>query len=306
MKLSVIGAGNVGGTTAMRLSELGLGEVVLIDIAPNLAKAKAFDMDDSRAVLGKPFSIVPSEDLNAVSGSQVIVITAGLARKPGMTREDLLNKNSQILKGVCQTIRQQADQAIVIVVTNPLDVMTMCALQQTGFDRRRVFGMGVSLDASRFANLISRETGVSVERIRPVVIASHGEGMLPLTGHTLVDGKPLSQVVCAAKAAELAVRTVERGKEIVSLYGSGSAYYAPSAAIAELVKAVATDSRSTIGVCCRLDGEYGQKDVCIGVPCVIGRNGIEKIVTLELSAQEKKLFDQSADSIRNLWTMISS
>ncbi len=306
MKISVIGAGNVGGTTALRLAQMGLGEVCLIDIAPNLSKAKAFDMDDSRQVLGMPFTVTPSESLDDVAGSGIIVVTAGLARKPGMTREDLLNKNAQILRNVCASIRTRAPEAIVIIVTNPLDVMTMCALKETGFDPRRVFGMGLSLDASRFANLISRETGVSVDRIEPVVVASHGEGMLPLPGHTLANGKPLTKLLSAEKIAALAVKTVERGKEIVSLYGSGSAYFAPSAAIAQLVQAVVKDTHATVGVCCRVDGEYGQKDVCIGVPCVIGARGIEKIVELALDPLEKKLFDQAADSIRALWTMISS
>jgi malate dehydrogenase len=263
-------------------------------------------MDDSRQVLGTPFTIRPSEDLGDIAGSDIVVVTAGLARKPGMTREDLLNKNAHILKNVCAAIRAHAAKAIVIIVTNPLDVMTMYALKETGFDPRRLFGMGVSLDASRFANLISEETGVSVQEIEPVVIASHGEGMLPLPAHTRVKGKALTACLPAEKLGLLVTRTVERGKEIVSLYGSGSAYFAPSAAIAQLVQAIAGNTRKTIGVCCKVNGEYGQKDVCIGLPCVIGANGIDKVVELKLDPQEKKLFDQAADSIRSLWTMISS
>jgi malate dehydrogenase len=296
-KISIIGAGNVGGMTAMRIAQEDLGEVALIDIAKGLAKAKACDMDDSRQVLGNGFRITGSEDMSALSGSEVVVVTAGLARRPGMTREDLLAKNAQILKEVCSAVKAHASQAILVVVTNPLDIMTRYALSVTGFPRERVIGMGLSLDASRFANLIAGELSVPVTSVDPCVIGSHGEGMMPLPRFTTVNGKPLSKLVSPEKAQELVARTVSRGAEIVGLYGSGSAYFAPSASSACLVRAILKDEKRTIGVSCFLQGEYGIKDTCIGVPCVIGRKGIEKVVALDLDAQESAALQSSAGKL---------
>lgn len=298
MKISVIGAGNVGGLTAMRLAEAGLAEVVLCDVAKGLACGKAFDMHDSQAALKGQLIIEGSEDISKIKGSQIVIITAGLARKPGMTREELLQKNSQIIKEVTLQIKDKAPQAIVIVVTNPLDLMTYLVLKTSGFSAKRVFGMGLNLDAARFTNLISLNLNVPVTEINAMVVGAHGEGMLPLARFTQVRGMALDELIDEAKLKELTMATVNRGAEIVSLLGSGSAYFAPSAAILEVVKAVAGDQKRTLGVSAYLSGEYGLQDLCIGVPCLLGKDGIEKIIELDLNSEEKQAFLKTADSIK--------
>jgi malate dehydrogenase len=304
-KITIIGAGNVGGLAAMRIAQENPGEVCLVDVVPGMAQGKSLDLDDCRQILNVPYQIEGTEDINRVKDSRVVVITAGLARKPGMTREDLLNKNSQILKGICEKVKILAPDSIVIIVTNPLDAMTYYAGKILGFDPRRVFGMGVTLDGSRFANLISRELKIPVNKIQPVVIGSHGEAMLPLPRFTMVGSFPLTEVVKEASIIDKLVKqTVERGKEIVSLLGSGSAYFAPSAAIAQLVSAVIRDKRLPFGVSAQLNGEYGLKDICCGVPCVIGEKGIVKIVELDLNPQEKKALLESVEAIRNLNSLL--
>jgi malate dehydrogenase len=302
MKITIIGAGNVGGLSAMRIAESNPGqEVCLIDIIPGMAKGKSFDLEDCRQILNIDYRIKGTDEIDQLSGSQIIVITAGLARKPGMTREDLLNKNAQIIGSVCGKIKSLAPGAIVVIVTNPLDAMTYYAQKILGFDRRKVFGMGVTLDGSRFANLISLALNEPVTKVKPVVIGSHGEAMLPLPRFTLVGNRPLTDLIKdQAQLNSLVNSTIERGKEIVALLGSGSAYFAPSAAIAELVNAIVKDEKKPLGVSVFVDGEYGLKDICIGLPCIIGKQGIEKILELELNSQEKKTFLESAGSIRKL------
>ena len=298
MKISVIGAGNVGGTTAMRLAEEGLGDIFLLDIAPGLAKGKELDLEDSRAVLKHNFYVQGSEDIKEVKDSDIVVMTAGLARKPGEKREDLAKKNFAILKDVCLNIKQSSPSAIVIIVTNPLDLMTYFALKVTGFSPSKLFGMGVSLDASRFANLIAKELKVSPVDVEATVIGIHGEGMLPLPRFTNVKGVPLDKFLKEDKITELTKKTVARGAEIVSLLRMGSAYYAPSAAIAGIVKAIAKDEKRTIAVSAYLDGKYGIKDVCLGVPCRLGKLGIEEIIELDLTMQEKEILSKSAENLK--------
>jgi malate dehydrogenase len=302
MKISVIGAGNVGATTALRLAQEGVGQIVLVDVVKGLACGKAFDLEDARSALRRDYAIEGTDDYSRIKDSDIVVVTAGLARKPGMTREELLAKNVAILKDVTNHIKEFASSAIVVIVTNPLDLMTYFAVKTIGFQKNRVIGMGVSLDAARFANLISKELKVPVTDIEATVIGSHGEGMLPLPRFTTIKGVNLDEIIDDKKAEFLVAKTVARGAEIVSLLGSGSAYYAPSAAIAALVKAIAKDEKRIIGVCAYLDGEYGLKDICIGVPCRIGKNGIEQVVELKLDSQEKEKFLKSAESIRALTT----
>lgn len=301
-KITIIGAGNVGGLAAMRIAQENLSaNVCLIDVASGLAEGKALDLEDCRQILGLPYRIEGAEDIAGVRDSAVVVITAGLARKPGMTREDLMAKNSQILRSVCEKVKELAPDSVVIIVTNPLDNMTFYAKKILGFDKRRVFGMGGTLDGSRFANLIALELGISPSLISPVVVGSHGEAMLPLPRFTIVDGRPLTSVIKdGSKIEHLVKRTVERGKEIVSLLGSGSAYFAPSAAIAQLVSCVINDKKTALGVSAYLEGEYGLRDICCGVPCVISKRGIERIIELDLNDQEKKTLLESAEAIRKL------
>jgi malate dehydrogenase len=290
MKISIIGAGNVGGLAAMRIAECGLGDVFLIDIAQGIACGKAMDIADSRGVGLFSCRVQGSEQMQELAGSDIAVIIAGFPRKPGMTREDLINKNAEVVRGLCLTVKESAPQAILIIVTNPLDLMTQLALKVTGFNPRRIIGMGVSLDASRFANLIAEELGVLPQEVDACVIGSHGEGMMPLAHLTTVGGVSLSSLLDKEKQAGLIKRTIGRGMEIVTCLGSGSAYFAPSAAIASLVKAIARDEKRIIGASAWLNGEYGVNDVCMGTPCRIGRAGIEQVIELELQKEEKEAF----------------
>jgi len=298
MKISIIGAGNVGGLTAMRLAESGFGDIVLVDITKGLPQGKAFDLDDAGSVLKLNYRIQGTDDIENAKNSDIVIITAGLARKPGMTREDLLNKNAQILKDVCLRIKEISPRSIIIIVTNPLDLMTYLALKLTGFKSNKVFGMGVSLDAARFTNLISKELNIPNSDIETCVIGSHGEGMLPLPRFTTVKGMELNEFLEEEKIKALIKRTFERGQEIVSLLGSGSAYFAPSQAIATIVRIISKDEKRTIGISAYLDGEYGINDICIGVPCRLGKGGVEKVVELDLNKEEKSFFIKTAESIR--------
>ena len=229
MKISIIGAGNVGSLTAMRLAQENLGSILLVDIIKGIAQGKSFDLDDARYILKSNYKIEGTDDISKIKDSGIVIITAGLPRKPGMTREDLLQKNTAILKDVCAKIKSLARQAIIIVVTNPLDIMTYFALKNTSFERNKVIGMGVSLDASRFANLIANELNVPVDKIDAMVIGSHGEGMIPLANFTTINNVPLSNFLGQEAINSLIERTVLRGAEIVSLLGNSSAYFAPSA-----------------------------------------------------------------------------
>jgi len=298
MKISIIGAGNVGSLTALRLLESNLGEIALIDIAAGLAKAKSLDLEDARSLRKIHYTIEGSDDLSKIKGSDIVVVTAGLSRRPGMTREDLLVKNAEIIKGLCLRIKELAADSIIVMVTNPLDIMTYLALKISGFCRNRVFGMGISLDASRYANLISKELNIPIQKIVPCVIGAHGEGMLPLARLTKVNGRPLERVLPQEKISELVKMTVSRGAQIVSLFGSGSAYFAPSAAIAELVKCIAANQKRTIGLSVCLEGEYGISGVCLGLPCIVGRKGIKRILQPALNKEESGMLEQTAESIR--------
>lgn len=300
MKISIIGAGNVGSLTAMRLAQEGLGDILLVDIAKGLAHGKALDLEDARPILKYNYNIAGTEDINKIKDSDIIVITAGLTRKPAMTREELFDKNAQILKDISLSIKKSAPHCVVIVVTNPVDLMTYFALKTTGFNPAKIFGMGISLDAARFANLISQELNIPHTDIEACIIASHGEGMLPLPRFTNIKGVILDEFLDDKKIEALINKTLGRGLEIVSLLGSGSAYFAPSAAITQIVKVIAKDEKQTIGVCAYLNGEYGIKDVCIGVPCRLGRSGIEKVIELDLNKEEKEKFIKAAQSLRQL------
>ncbi len=305
MKVSIIGAGNVGGLTAMRLLEAGVDDLVLVDVLSGLAEGKALDLEDALAVLKYNYAVKGSGDIAKIKDSGVVVITAGLARKPGMAREDLIQKNGRILKEICLDIKTLAPNAILIIVTNPLDLLTRLALQVTGFNPKKVFGMGITLDAARFSNLIAKELNISTADIEACVVGSHGEGMLPLPRFTTVKGVTLDTLIDRAAIEELVKKTILRGAAVVSLLGSGSAYFAPSSAIAALVKAILKDEKRILGVSAYLNGEYGLKDVCIGVPCRVGKNGIENIVELELNAREKELFLKSAAALKEEYSKLA-
>jgi len=278
----------------MRIAGEGLGDVLLVDVVKGLACGKALDLEDARPLLKYNYNIKGSDDIRLVKDSDIIVVTAGLARKPGMSREELIAKNAQILKDVCSNIRELASDAVVIIVTNPLDIMTLYALKITGFKPRRLFGMGISLDTARFANLIAQDLGLLCTDIEALVIGAHGEAMMPLPGLTKVKGVALDEFMDENKIKSLVERTIGRGAEIVANLGTGSAFFAPSAAIAAIVKAIVKDEKRIIGLCSYLNGEYGINDTCIGVPCRLGKDGIEKVIELELSQEEKARLNKSA------------
>lgn len=282
----------------MRLTQEGIGEVVLFDIVNGLAQGKTFDLQDAASVLKHNYGIRGTDDIQEIRDSEVIVITAGLTRSRGESREELLNKNAQIIKGLCLAIRKLAPESIIIVVTNPLDLMTYFALKITGFKPSKVFGMGISLDAARFGNLISKEFNIPGADIEACVIGSHGEGMLPLARFTRIKGVTLDKFAEEQKIRDLVKKTVERGAQIISLLGSGSAYFAPSAAITVIVKSIVRDEKCTLGVSAYLNGEYGIKDVCIGVPCYLGKNGVEKIIELDLNEEEKAVLFNSVTLLK--------
>ncbi len=304
MKITVIGAGNVGSLAAMRIAADGLGDVLLIDVVKGLALGKALDLEDARPLLKSNYSINGSDDISLVKGSDIVVVTAGLARKPGMTREELLAKNAQILKDVCLKIKELAPNAIVIIVTNPLDIMTFYALKITGFKPSKLFGMGISLDTARFINLISQELHLPVTDIEALVMGAHGEGMLPLPGLAKVKGVSLDEFISDDKINSLVSRTINRGAQIVANLGTGSAFFAPSAAIASIVKTIVKDEKRTLGLCSYLNGQYGIKDSCLGVPCRLGKQGIEQIIELDLSPDELAQLAKSAKAVAQTATQL--
>lgn len=286
----------------MRIASERLADVVLIDIAKGIAEGKALDIEDARWLLGYLNGCAGTDDFSMIAGAEVIVVTAGFARKPGESRQDLLNKNSRLIKDISLKIKQFSPDSIVIVVTNPVDTMTYYLYKTAGLDKRRVIGLGLSLDASRFANLISREINCPISDIKPMVIASHNERMMPLARFTMVKGRSLPELLGDCEIAELVRATRNRGAQIVAALGSGSAYVAPSAAVLRMVKAILNDAKEMSLASVVLDGEYGLKDICFGTPVVIGKAGIEEVVTLNLNASETEEFLAVAREVRQCLT----
>ncbi len=298
MKVSVIGAGNVGGTLAQRIAEADLADVVLLDIAQGIAKGKGFDLSDARSITGHDRSISGTNNYKDIRNSDVVVVTAGLARVPGMTRADLLKKNVSIIKKVVLEIVENAPGTIIIMVTNPLDILTNLALKLSKFDAQKVIGMGGVLDSSRFANLISENLQVPVSSVEALVIGAHSKEMIPLPDFSKVQGKALSEIAGEEKCKELSLATAQRGAEIVACLGQGSAYYAPSAAAYKMVRSILNDEKTVLPACAYCNGEYGIEDTCIGVPVRLGAQGVEEIIELNLSAEHKERLLNCAKSIK--------
>ena len=298
MKISIIGAGNVGATLAMRVLEGGLGDVVLLDIFKNLAIAKSLDLLDAAAIVGHELNIAGTDRYEDIKGSGIVVITAGLARKPGMTREDLIAKNAEIVKSISDNIKNYAPSSIVIVVTNPLDTMTYLVRKITGFKREKVIGMAGVLDGSRFILLVADELKAPRSTVKTCMLGSHGDTMVPLVSQTTVSGKPIDNLLPKEKMDAIIDRTRNRGAEIVKYLGTGSAYYSPSAAVYKMIELILTDGNDIIAASCCLDGEYGLSDIAIGVPCELGKNGIRKIIELGLTEEERSAFLKSAQAIK--------
>lgn len=296
-KITVIGAGAVGATAAQRIAEKELGDVILTDIVEGLPQGKALDLMEAGPLFGYDSKITGTNDYKDIEGSDVVVITAGIARKPGMTREDLLKINAKIIKEVSQNITKYAPDSIIITVTNPLDIMTYVTMKTTNFESRRVFGMSGVLDSGRFAAFIAMELGCSVRDISAMVLGGHGDTMVPLPRFTTVQGVPITELMPQSVVQRLVERTVNGGAEIVNLLKTGSAFYAPSAAVTNMVEAVVKDTKRVLPVCAFLNGEYGNKDIYLGVPVKLGKRGVEEIIELKLNADEKKALDKSAGAV---------
>lgn len=298
-KITIIGAGAVGATAAQRIAEKELGDVVLTDIVEALPQGKALDLMEAGPLAGYDSKILGTNDYKDIEGSDIVVITAGIARKPGMTREDLLKINTKIIREVSQNIAKYAPDSVVITVTNPLDIMTYVTMKTTNFEPERVFGMSGVLDSGRFATFIAMELGCSVRDISAMVLGGHGNTMVPLPRFTTVSGVPITELLPQETILRLVDRTVNGGAEIVNLLKTGSAFYAPSAAVTNMVEAVIKDTKRILPVCAYLGGEYGKKDVYLGVPVKLGRRGVEEVIELKLTDDEKIALDRSADAVKS-------
>ena len=298
-KITVVGAGNVGATTAHIAASRKLGDIVLIDIVKGLAQGKALDMAEAGPVQGYSCKITGTTDWAAAQDSSIVVITSGLARKPGMSRDDLLAKNVQIVKDVSEKVAKYCPQAIVIVVSNPLDAMVYVASKVTGFAKNRIMGMAGALDVARFCHFVATELNVSSEDIRGILMGGHGDDMVPLPRFTTVAGIPITELLPKETIARLIERARKGGIEIVDLLGS-SAYYAPAAGVVKMAEAITTDSRSVIPCCAYCQKEYNVGGYFVGVPAVLGKAGVEKIVELNLNADERKELDVSVSHVKDL------
>ena len=298
-KVSIIGAGNVGATTAQRIMERSLADVVLFDIIEGAPQGKALDISEAAPISNSDISITGTNNYDETADSDIIVITAGLARKPGMSRRDLLEKNVRIVKDVTEEVIKRSQNSILIIVTNPMDLMAYLSWTVSGFPEQRVMGMGGALDSARFRCFISQELKVSVENIQAFVLGGHGDLMVPLARFSTVAGVPVTEIMEKSQIERIIDRTKFGGGEIVELLKTGSAYVAPAAAITEMVEAILLDKKKIIPSAVYLEGEYGIKDLFVGVPVKLGRGGVEEIVEINLSNEEKGEFYKSVDRVRS-------
>jgi malate dehydrogenase len=301
-KITVVGAGNVGATLAQRLAELELGDVVLVDIpaTEGMPAGKALDILEAGPVYGYDSRVTGTTEYGPTQGSDVVVITAGVPRKPGMSRDDLLNINAGIVKGVSEQVAKASPNAILIIVSNPLDAMAHVALRVTGFPRERVIGMAGVLDSARFATFLAEAMQVSVENIQPMVLGGHGDTMVPVTRYTTCAGVPVSEILKKEQLDAIVQRTRDGGAEIVKLLKTGSAYYAPSASVAQMVEAILKDKKRVLPCAAYLDGEYGHQGIFLGVPAKLGAKGIEQVIQIRLADDEKAALTKSADAVKEL------
>lgn len=297
-RISIIGAGNVGATCAQRILEKGYADVVLLDIIEGLPQGRALDISQSAPILRFNTRIIGTNDYQDTADSDVVIITSGASRKPGMTRDELLTTNANIVTEVTRNVIKYSPDCIIVMVTNPVDVMTHLALRLSGFSRDRVLGLSGVLDGARLATFIAAELNVSVEGVSPCVLGQHGENMVVIPRLTTVHGTPITEILPAETISRLVERTVKGGAEIISLLKTGSAYYTPSAAAVQMAEAIVRDEKRVLTCAAYLDGEYGLKDTVIGVPVKLGRNGIEQIIELELTAAEKAQLAASAESVK--------
>ena len=304
-KISLIGAGNIGGTLAHLIGLKNLGDVVLFDIADGTAKGKGLDIEQSSVVEGFDANLTGSKDYADIAGSDVIIVTAGIARKPGMSRDDLLATNTKIIKSVAQGIKEHAPDAFVIVITNPLDAMVYVMQKFSGLPANKVVGMAGVLDSSRMSLFLAREFNVSIEDINACVLGGHGDTMVPLIRYSSVAGIPIPDLIemgltTKSKIDEIVQRTRDGGAEIVKLLGNGSAFYAPAASAVTMAESYLLDKRRVLTAAANLKGEYGVNDLYIGVPVVIGKNGVEKVIEIKLNSGELTMFNRSVEAVKKL------
>jgi malate dehydrogenase len=300
-KISLIGAGQIGGTLAHLISIKELGNVVLFDVAEGVAKGKALDIAQSTSVDGFNINLIGTSNYEDIKESDVIIITAGVPRKPGMTRDDLLGTNLKIIKQVAEGIKKNSPNSFVICITNPLDVIVMAFQKYSGLPTNKVVGMAGILDSSRFKYFLSQELKVPVKNIESLVLGGHGPTMVPMPNHTLVNKKPLTDLIEKEKLDLIIDRTRKGGAEIVKYLEKGSAFYAPAASGVEMAESYLKDLKKTLPCAAYLNGEYGVKDIYAGVPVIIGKSGVEKVVEISLTQEEKKQFEISAESVKNLY-----
>ena len=305
-KVTIVGAGNVGATAAQRIFDNGFADVVLVDIVDGLAAGKALDMLESGPVINSDASIIGTQDYNLTAGSDVVVITSGIARKPGMSRDDLLLTNMKIITSVVNEVAQRSPQAIILVVTNPLDAMAQKALEVSHFDKKKVVGMAGILDTARFSAFLAKELDVSVRSIDAYVLGGHGDTMVPVVGSTTVGGISVSELIAEDRLEEIVQRTRDGGAEIVNLLKTGSAFYAPSAAIVQMVESIMFDKKQILPCTAYLEGEYGIDGLFVGVPVKLGAGGIEEIIEFDLTSSELKALKSSADSVEELVEIMKS
>lgn len=298
-KISVIGAGFTGATTALFLAQKELGDVVLVDIPQleNPTKGKALDMLEATPVLGVDVNIVGTSNYEDITGSDLVIITAGIARKPGMSRDDLVNTNAGIIKSVAEQVAKYAPNSYIIVLSNPVDAMTYVAYKTTGFPKERVIGQSGVLDTARFRTFVAQALNVSVEDVNGFVLGGHGDSMVPLVRYSFAGGIPLETLLSKDQLDAIVERTRKGGGEIVNLLGNGSAYYAPAASLVQMAEAILKDKKRIIPTIVYLEGEYGYNDIYLGVPTLIGGNGIEKVYELELTEEEKAALNKSAEAV---------
>jgi malate dehydrogenase len=299
-KVTVVGAGNVGATCAHWIVAKELADVVLVDIVEGMPQGKALDLMQSTPVEDSDCRVTGANDYAATENSDVVIITSGIPRKPGMSRDDLLATNKKIVGSVCAEVKKSSPQACVIIVSNPLDAMCHVAFDALGFPRERVMGMAGILDTARYKTFIAMELGCSVEDIHGMVLGGHGDTMVPLPNHTSVGGIPLKELMPKEKIDAIVERTAKGGAEIVGLLKTGSAYYAPASSTVAMTESILKDKKRVLPCAALLNGQYGHKDLFIGVPCVLGAKGVEKVIEVKLDAHEKGLLDNSAKAVREL------
>jgi malate dehydrogenase len=299
-KIALIGGGNIGGVLAEQIAQRELGDVVIFDVVEGLPQGKTLDIAEGAPLLGSDVQLRGTNDYEGIAGADLVIITAGLARKPGMSRDDLLKTNLGIMRQVAEGVKTHAPDATVIVVSNPLDAMVYTFKETSGFPKHRVVGMAGALDSARFRAFVAWELGVSVQDVSALVLGGHGDTMVPLVRYCTVAGIPITNLIAKDKIDAIVERTKGAGGEVVGLLKTGSAFVSPALSALEMAESILRDKKRVLACACYLEGEYGVSGVYVGVPCILGAGGVEKVIEIELDAEERKLFDASLDHVRKL------